>query len=81
MILPPGQLEIVGRIPERHPGLRLTIDHTAIPSGAKDEAAFRHWPGLLALAKRPSVGVKVKSLPTYTPQPLSVPQPARLHPA
>lgn len=63
MVLPPGSLPTIGRIAERHPGLKLVIDHMAIPSGFKDEAAFAHLPELLALAKRPNVAVKASGLP------------------
>ena len=69
MVAPPGQLPAMDRIAERHPGLKLVIDHMAVPSGSKDEAAFRHLPQLLALAKRPNVAVKTTSLPSYTTEP------------
>jgi L-fuconolactonase len=69
MVLPPGSLPIIDRIAERHPGLKLVIDHLAIPSGTKDEAAFAHLPDLLALAKRPNIAVKATSLPSYTTEP------------
>src|SRR5579885_710282 len=45
-----------GRIAERHPGLRLTIDHLGGRGGLttlKDDAAMTHMPQLLALARRP----------------------------
>ena len=55
MLLPPGQLDAVDRIAQRHPKLRLVIDHLARPMGAKDEAAFGDLDELLKLAKRHNV--------------------------
>jgi predicted TIM-barrel fold metal-dependent hydrolase len=49
----------LGRIAERHPGLRLTIDHLGGRGGLttlKDAAAMTHMPELLALAKFPQCG-------------------------
>jgi L-fuconolactonase len=66
MVLPPGSLALIDRIAARHPGLKLVIDHLAIPSGTKDAAAFAGLPELLALARRPNVAVKVSALPCYT---------------
>src|SRR5207244_9676120 len=48
----------VGQIAERHPGLKLIVDHMAVPPGSKGEAAYRFQPELLALAKYPNVAVK-----------------------
>ena len=58
-------LHLVERIAERHPALKLTIDHLGLTSG-KDAAAFQNLDQLLALAARPNVAVKVSSLPSYT---------------
>jgi predicted TIM-barrel fold metal-dependent hydrolase len=52
-------LPVVGQIAERHPGLRLTIDHFGMPPRLKDDAAFANLPLLLALAKHKNVAVKV----------------------
>ena len=59
----------LGRIAERHPGLRLTIDHLGGRGGtttAKDAAAMTHMPELLALAKFPNVAVKATGVPHYS---------------
>lgn len=66
MVLSADQMRIVGQAAERHPGLRLIIDHLGIPKGTKDDAAFAHLDHLLALAKQPNIAVKASSLPTYT---------------
>jgi predicted TIM-barrel fold metal-dependent hydrolase len=59
----------LGRIAERHPGLRLTIDHLGGRGGTttlKDAAAMTHIPELLALAKFPNVAVKATGAPGYS---------------
>jgi len=56
----------VERIAERHPGLRLTLDHLGLLPGTRDEDAFRDFDKLLALARRPNVAVKATALPCYT---------------
>ena len=59
----------IGAIAERHPGLRLTIDHLGGRGGnttLKDAAAMTHLPGLLALAKHPNVAVKATGAPGYS---------------
>ena len=56
-------------IAERHPGLRLTIDHLGGRGGTsqlKDAAAMTHMPELLALAKFPNVAVKATGAPGYS---------------
>lgn len=58
-----GHLE---RIAERHPGLRLTLDHLGLLPGTKDDEAFRDFDKVLALARRPNVSVKASALPCYT---------------
>ena len=62
----PEQLDSVDRIAQRHPQLKLVLDHLCLPTGSKDEEAFAKLGQLLALAKRPNVAVKATSLPTYT---------------
>jgi predicted TIM-barrel fold metal-dependent hydrolase len=58
-----------GRIAERHPSLRLTIDHLGGRGGTttlKDAAAMTHMTELLALAKLPNVAVKATGVPHYS---------------
>jgi len=62
-------LAAFGRIAERHPGLRLTIDHLGGRGGnttLKDAEAMTHMPELLALAKYPNVAVKATGAPGYS---------------
>jgi predicted TIM-barrel fold metal-dependent hydrolase len=61
----------LARIAERHPGLRLTIDHLGGRGGLttlKDDAAMTHMPQLLALARLPNVAVKATGAPGYSAQ-------------
>ena len=67
MVLAPHSLmDYFGGIAERHPGLRLTLDHLGLASTAKDEEAFRGLDRVLALAKYPNVAAKVSALPCYS---------------
>ena len=62
-------LAIFGRIAERHPGLRITIDHLGGRGGLttlKDDAAMTHIPELVKLAKLPNVAVKATGAPGYS---------------
>ena len=62
-------LAVLGRIAERHLGLRLTIDHLGGRGGLttlKDAEAMTHIPELLALAKLPNVAVKATGAPGYS---------------
>jgi predicted TIM-barrel fold metal-dependent hydrolase len=68
MLSCPGMLPAVDRIAERHPDLRLVIDHLALVR-TKDDAAFADLPALLALAKRPNVAAKASALPCYSSDP------------
>jgi predicted TIM-barrel fold metal-dependent hydrolase len=75
-LLATDSLPAVGRIAERHPGLRLTIDHLGGKGGnttLKDAAAMTHMPALLALAKYPNVAVKATGVPWYSSEPYPFP--------
>ena len=75
-ILAPHSLPVVGRIAERHPGLKLAIDHLGGRGGnttLKDDAAMVHMPELLALAKHPNVAVKATGAPGYSAEPYPFP--------
>jgi len=58
-------LPTVGQIAERHPGLKLIVDHMGVPRASKGEAAYRFQPELLALAKHPNVAVKATGQAGY----------------
>ena len=61
-----GQLPSVDRLAERHPGLKLVIDHLGLRSGTKGEQAFAGLPELLKLARHANVAVKASALPCYS---------------
>ena len=77
MMVSGKQLHLVDRAAERHPGLKLVIDHLAVLGGKKDDEAFADLDALLALAKRPNVAVKASALPRISTD--SYPY-RRLHP-
>jgi len=68
-MLATDSLADIAHIAERHPGLRLTIDHLGGRGGLttlKDHAAMTHMPQLVALAKYPNVAVKATGAPGYS---------------
>jgi L-fuconolactonase len=63
MVLATTVLPEMGRIAERHPGLRMVIDHLGMVLGNKGEAAFAEEAELLPLARLPNVAVKASATP------------------
>jgi len=59
----------VGQVAERHPGLKLIIDHLGRPGGAKGDAVWANLPEMLALAKHPNVAIKATGAPSYSSEP------------
>ena len=53
-------------IAERHPNLRLLIDHCGLNRHGQDAEAFIHLDELLALSKLPNVAVKATGAPHYS---------------
>ncbi len=66
LLVPHAYMDRVERIAERHPGLKLAIDHLGLKTGEKDAEAFRGLESVLALAKHPNVAAKASALPSYT---------------
>lgn len=62
-------LPLFGQIAERHPHLKLIIDHLGVIRAAKDAAAFANVDPLLALARYPNVAVKATGTPSYSSAP------------
>jgi predicted TIM-barrel fold metal-dependent hydrolase len=62
-------MPVVGQVAERHPRLKLIIDHLGRPSGTRDDAAWASLPEMLALARHPNVAVKATGAPSYSSQP------------
>jgi L-fuconolactonase len=59
----------IDAVARRHPDLKLVLDHLAITSGLKDDAAFRGFETVLAMAKHSNVAVKASALPCYSSEP------------
>ncbi|MGZ8196994.1 MAG: amidohydrolase family protein, partial [Burkholderiales bacterium] len=59
-------LHHIDDVAARYPDVKLILCHMSLPLGKKDDEAFRDLDKLLALAKRPNIGVKVSALPCYT---------------
>jgi predicted TIM-barrel fold metal-dependent hydrolase len=62
-------IPVMGAIAEKHPGLRLNIDHLGRGGGGhgvKDSAAFADLPEMLKLAKYPNIAVKMSGAPSYS---------------
>jgi predicted TIM-barrel fold metal-dependent hydrolase len=60
-------IQAFGKIAERHPGLRMHIDHIGRGggrAGLKDDAAYADLSEMLALAKLPNVAVKLSGAPS-----------------
>lgn len=71
-LLAGGHMAELGRIAERHSGLKLHIDHLGRGGGGgagKDDAAFADLADMLALARLPNVAVKLSGAPSYSSEP------------
>ncbi|MBI3626088.1 MAG: amidohydrolase [Candidatus Rokubacteria bacterium] len=66
MVYVPGLVKRLDAVAGRHPGLRLIVDHLALPLGKRDAEAFASLDEVLALARYPNVAVKVSALPCHT---------------
>src|SRR6185295_8566303 len=66
MVLVPGSLDVLGRIAERHPGLRLTIDHVGLRRITRGPGVFEDLPKVCALARYPNVAVKASGVPSLS---------------
>jgi L-fuconolactonase len=53
----------VSAIAERHPRLRIVLDHLGVNVEQRGVAAFEHLPAVLALARHPNIAVKASALP------------------
>jgi predicted TIM-barrel fold metal-dependent hydrolase len=60
-LIGPGLLDVIGSIAQRHPGLKLIIDHFGRP-----DATWSKLPQLVAAAKFPNVALKATGAPSYS---------------
>jgi hypothetical protein len=71
-------LPVVGQIAERHPGLKLIIDHLGVPRASNGEESYQYQPQLLALARDPNIAVKPTGQAGYATDDYPFPS---IHPA
>ncbi len=71
MMLASGMLDKVARLADRYPGLRITLDHMALPPHVvfDDSGLLGEIEPLLRLARCPNVSVKASALPSATADP------------
>jgi len=69
MIYAPHQLREVGRIAERHAGLRLIVDHLGGPRLGPGVSLQDHIDELVRLASLPNVATKASAIPMYSREP------------
>ena len=62
-------LPVVAQVAERHPRLKLIVDHLGRTTGTQDEAAWSNLAEMLALARHPNVAIKATGAPSYSSQP------------
>jgi predicted TIM-barrel fold metal-dependent hydrolase len=77
MAFAPHAVLKLGEVAERHPGLRLIVDHMGLSSALKGRPLDGAVDNLLKLAPLKNVAVKVSALPCYVPEPYPFPS---LHP-
>ena len=77
MAFAPHAVLKLGEIAERHPRLRLTVDHMGLSSALKGKPFDGAVDNLLKLAPLKNVAVKVSALPCYVAEPYPFPS---LHP-
>jgi len=68
MVLAPGSLESIGRIAERHPALKVTIDHAGLQVHGQAPKVFEDLPAACALAKHANVAVKASGMASLSAQ-------------
>ena len=77
MAFAPHAVDKLGAIAERHPGLRLIIDHLGLSSALRGQPLGPAVDKLLPLARLNNVAVKASALPCYVTEPYPFPS---LHP-
>lgn len=67
-VYPNGQLAALAKVLDRHPDVRMVIDHLGLRRG-KDHDATVDIPLLARMASRPNLAVKASCVPFYSSQP------------
>jgi L-fuconolactonase len=73
MAFAPQAVPKLGEVAERHPGLRLIIDHMGLSSALRGKPLDGAVDNLLKLAHLKNVAVKVSALPCYVAEPYPFP--------
>jgi len=69
MVLAPRSLDVIARVAEAHPALRIVIDHVGISLTPGDPSVWDGLPEVCSLARFPNVAVKASGLPHWSLQP------------
>jgi predicted TIM-barrel fold metal-dependent hydrolase len=77
MVFAPNAVPKLGAIAERHPGLRMIIDHLGMSSALRGKALDPAVDEVIKLARLSNLAVKVSALPCYVEEPYPFPT---LHP-
>ena len=77
MAFAPDAVPKLGEVAERHPGLRLIVDHMGLSSALRGKSLEPAVADLLKLARFGNLAVKVSALPCYVDEPYPFPT---LHP-
>ena len=64
-----NHMSMVAPIAERHPGVKLIVDHLGRTGGKTDAECFANLGEMLALAKYPNVAIKATGAPSYSSGP------------
>jgi predicted TIM-barrel fold metal-dependent hydrolase len=65
MALAPNDVPKLGEIAERHPGLRLIVDHMGLNSVLRGKSLVPSVDNVVKLARHKNIAVKVSALPCY----------------
>jgi len=69
MVHAPERLAEIGEIADRHPGLKLIVDHMGFARETIDDKTTAAAARMIALARHPNVSVKVSALPCFSTAP------------
>jgi L-fuconolactonase len=61
-----SMVHLIDAVAERHPQLKLVIDHMGLTGHTRDAQAFRDFDKVLGIARRPNVAAKLSALPTFS---------------
>ena len=73
MAFAPNSVAKLGEVAERHPGLRLIIDHMGLSSALRGKSLEPAVANVVKLARLKNVAVKVSALPCYVDEPYPFP--------